>query len=144
MPQQTSFIAVLQSVSAPQVRSPPAAGSHTCFDDASDTRTHAWPCVVSHIESAEQKIGHALALSHSLLPLPKSQQSSPRLVSQSLSAAHAFGQADEHKPMPLPPVVGLTPLPQPLTVHPSAAQLRSAATTTPIRNAGLSLIYAPF
>jgi hypothetical protein len=70
MPQQTSLFVVSQSLSAPQVRIASVDGSQTCLDVSSDVRTHAWPCVVSHIESSEQKRGHDLALWQTLVPLP--------------------------------------------------------------------------
>jgi hypothetical protein len=65
MPQQTSLLAVLQSVSAAQVRTLSATGPQTSFDVASETRTHARPCVVSQSASALQKRGHSLADAHS-------------------------------------------------------------------------------
>lgn len=81
MPQQTC--PAMQSASALQNLSAACAGSQIVAVDASDGRTHAWPCAVSHFVSSVHGRGHAFELMHALVPFPKSQQSSPVFVSQS-------------------------------------------------------------
>jgi hypothetical protein len=62
---------------------------HT-FGYERSTGKQSSPFVVSHFESALQKRGQSCAAVHTLPALPRLQQSSPLLVSQSASAAHDF------------------------------------------------------
>jgi hypothetical protein len=61
----------LQSESALQSSRPtPAAAQIFSAPDTSDRSTQAWPIVVSHFESLEQKIGHDAADWQTLPPDP--------------------------------------------------------------------------
>ncbi len=129
MPQQISPL--VQSESASHEFNAAAGVVHSFGYDRS-TGAQISPRVPSHFESSAQKRGHAVAAVQMLPESPRSQQSSPWLVSQSPSLPQDFAQVaaqmpslllvpelPPEPPLPLEPPVPLVPPVLPV-VPPSA------------------------
>ncbi|SRR6266540_2555177 len=108
--QQTSPI-ILQSLSVEQRSNPLAGWVHTFWGVDKVERTHACPIETSQLESSLQNLGQSEALRQVCPAVPRSQQSSPALTSQSWSNKQSLVQVALQNPVSVGPPSGFPPGP---------------------------------